>query len=195
MILAPGDPVSLLAFDPTIRQDERERLARQLAVNDPFPIQYLPWLIGDDWMMVDTNADGTADAWGDNYCILRLDFGTSFKYRGLSPLKLISERLGAKIELNLAVLMIGVTNGILIGVLAAVHRGRPFDRYSRIFAALGDSIPVFWLGLLSIVFIGIVLPRALESYGIGNGSPFLPMGGRYSPIRGGCHPLTLGSTI
>ncbi len=62
MILAPGDPVSLLAFDPTISQDERDRLARQLGVNDPFPIQYLRWLIGEDWMMVDTNADGTTDA-------------------------------------------------------------------------------------------------------------------------------------
>ena len=62
MILAPGDPVSLLAIDPTIRQDEREHLARQLGVNDPFQIQYLRWLIGDDWMMVETNAGGTADA-------------------------------------------------------------------------------------------------------------------------------------
>ena len=189
MLLAPGDPVSLLTFDPTIRQDERERLAIKLGVNDPFHIQYLRWLIGDDWMMVDSNADGEVDSWGDNYGILRGDFGTSFKFRGSNPLKLISERLGATIELNIAVVLIGVSGGLVVGVLAAVQRGRPFDKSSRIFAVLGDSVPVFWFALLAIMLMGLVLPRALEPYGIGNGSPFLPMGGRCPPVRGGCPPI------
>ena len=134
-------PVALLTFDPTIRQDERERLAIKLGVNDPFLVQYLRWLIGDDWMMVDSNADGELDSWGDNYGILRGDFGTSFKFRGSNPLKLIGERLGATLELNIAVVLIGIGNGILIGVLAALKRGRAFDKYSRIFAVLGDSVP------------------------------------------------------
>ncbi len=180
MLLAPGDPVAILAFDPTIRQDERERLARSLGVNDPFYLQYLRWLIGDDWMRVDSNYDGhidERDSWGDNYGILRGDFGTSFKFRGSNPLRLIGERLGATIELNLAVLLFGLTNGILIGVLAAVYRGRGFDRFTRIFAVIGDSAPPFWLGLLAIVTFGIILPRILQDYGIGQGRPLLPMGG------------------
>ena len=189
MLLAPGDPVALLTFDPTIRQDERQRLAIKLGVNDPFLVQYLRWLIGDDWMMVDSNADGELDSWGDNYGILRGDFGTSFKFRGSNPLKLIGERLGATLELNIAVVLIGIGNGILIGVLAALKRGRAFDKYSRIFAVLGDSVPVFWFALLAIMLMGIVLPRMLEPYGIGSGSPFLPMGGRCPPVRGGCPPV------
>ena len=189
MLLAPGDPVSLLAFDPTIRQDERERLAARLGVNDPFYIQYLRWLIGDDWMMVDNNFDGEPDAWGENYGILRGDFGTSFKFRGSNPLTLIGERLGATIELNLAVLLVGLTSGIVIGVLAAVMRGRAFDRFTRIFAVIGDSVPSFWLGLMAIVFFGLILPRMLEEYGLGSGRPILPMGGRCPPIRGGCPPI------
>lgn len=189
MLLAPGDPVSLLAFDPTIRQDERERLALRLGVNDPFFLQYLRWLVGDDWMMVDTNFDGALDAWGDNYGILRGDFGASFKFRGSNPLTLIGERLGATIELNTAVLLVGLTSGIVIGVLAAVYRGKAFDRFTRIFAVIGDSVPSFWLGLMAIVFFGLVLPRVLESYGIGAGRPILPMGGRCPPVRGGCPPV------
>ena len=192
MLAAPGDPVSLLAFDPTIRQDERERLAKQLGVNDPFYLQYLRWLIGDDWMMVDTNFDGeidSRDSWGDNYGILRGDFGTSFKFRGSNPLHLIAERLGATIELNFSVLLFGLTNGIVIGVLAAVYRGRFFDKFTRVFAVIGDSVPAFWLGLLAIVFFGLLLPRLLESYGIGEGRPILPMGGRCPPVRGGCPPI------
>ena len=137
MLLAPGDPVALMTFDPSIRQDERDRLAIKLGVNDPFHIQYLRWLIGDDWMLVDSNADGEVDSWGDNYGILRGDFGSSFKFRGSNPLKLIGERLGATIELNIAVVLIGVISGLLIGVLAAVRRGRAFDKLSRIFAVLG----------------------------------------------------------
>ena len=189
MLLAPGDPVALLTFDPTLRQDERERLAIKLGVNDPFLVQYLRWLIGDDWMMVDSNADGELDSWGDNYGILRGDFGTSFKFRGSNPLKLIGERLGATLELNIAVVLIGIGSGILIGVLAALKRGQAFDKNSRIFAVLGDSVPIFWFALLAIMLMGIVLPRMLEPYGVGSGSPFLPMGGRCPPVRGGCPPV------
>ena len=189
MLLAPGDPVSLLAFDPTLRQDERERLALQLGVNDPFFVQYLRWLIGDDWMRVDTNYDGEADAWGDNYGILRGDFGRSFKFRGSNPLTLIGERLGATIELSFMVLMLGISSGLLVGVMAAVYRGRAFDTSMRVYAVLGVSVPVFFLGLLAIIIFGIELPRALEGLGIGTGRPILPMGGRCPPVRGGCPPI------
>ena len=189
ILVSPGDPITILAFDPTMRQDERDRLAAQLGVNDPFYIQYLRWLIGDDWMMVDTNYDGEVDSWGDNYGILRGDFGTSFKFRGSNPLHLIAERLGATIELNVAVLLTGLTTGIGVGVLAAVYRGQFFDKFTRIFAVIGDSLPAFWLGLMLLVFFGITLPRFLSDFGIGNGSPVLPMGGRCPPVRGGCPPI------
>ena len=189
MLLAPGDPVAILAFDPSMRKDERERLAIQLGVNDPVLVQYMRWLIGDDWMLVDTNADGEVDAYGDNYGILRGDFGTSFKFRGSNPLELIAERLGATIELNVAALLVAYPVAITLGLLAAVYRGKAFDRYSRILSVIGDSFPNFWLGLLLIIFFGIALPRALEPYGLADGSPMLPMGGRCPPVRGGCPPI------
>ena len=187
IMAASGDPIAILAFDPTMRQDERERLAIRLGISDPLPVQYLRWLIGDDWMMVDTNLDGEADAWGDNYGILRGDFGSSFKFRGSNPLNLIAERLGATIELNVAALLVGYSVAIVLGVLAAVYRGRAIDRYSRIFSVMGDSFPSFWLGLLLIMFFGIALPRALEPHGLGDGGPYaadgraLPAGSRRLP--------------
>ncbi len=184
-----GDPIAILAFDPTMRKDERERLAIRLGVSDPIPVQYLRWLVGDDWMLVDTNADGEVDAYGNNYGILRGDFGDSFKFRGSNPLHLIAERLGATIELNVAALLVGYSVAIVLGVLAAVYRGKAFDRYSRIFSVMGDSFPSFWLGLLLIMFFGIALPRALEPFGLSDGSPLLPMGGRCPPVRGGCPPI------
>jgi peptide/nickel transport system permease protein len=53
MVLAPGDPVAIMTFDPTISQEQRADMERRLGVNDPWPMQYLRWLIGDDWMVVE----------------------------------------------------------------------------------------------------------------------------------------------
>src|SRR5690606_38177174 len=61
MTAAPGGPTSALAMDPRISPQQRAALAARLGVNDPWPIQYLRWLVGDDWMRVDTDGDGLAD--------------------------------------------------------------------------------------------------------------------------------------
>ncbi|MBN1965004.1 MAG: ABC transporter permease, partial [Anaerolineae bacterium] len=52
MVLAPGNPVELMTFNPNMSQEQRDALASQLGVSDPWPVQYLRWLIGDDWMVV-----------------------------------------------------------------------------------------------------------------------------------------------
>lgn len=52
MILAPGDPVSLMFFDPNTSQETRAAMADRLGVNDPLPMQYFRWLVGDDWLTV-----------------------------------------------------------------------------------------------------------------------------------------------
>src|SRR5512145_2013062 len=61
MSLAPGGPVAALSFDPKITPQERERIAARLGVNDPLPVQYLRWLIGDTGMRWDADGDGVAD--------------------------------------------------------------------------------------------------------------------------------------
>ena len=82
-----------------------------------------------------------------------------------------------------------MSGGLAIGVLAAVYRGRQFDRITRVLAVLGISVPTFFLGFMLIILFGIALPRFLEVQGIGTGRPILPMGGRCPPVRGGCPPL------
>ncbi len=236
MVLAPGDPVAIMTFDPNMSQEQRDMLSSRLGVNDPWPLQYLRWLIGDDWKVVEELTwyrvlleDGTIgwlsdrqvavddetgemsllasrqpyrdapheeaeiigrigrretftvieesveQVYGDSYGILRGDFGRSFRYRE-NPLLLIGERLGATLELNVAVLTVSMFVGISVGVLAAIWRGRWFDQGSRILAVIGDAIPAFWLGLVLLMFFG---------------APFLdilPMGGRCDHLRGGCPP-------
>lgn len=176
LVLAPGDPVSLLSFDPSMSMADRERLAERLGVDDPWFVQYVRWLIGDDYLWFDTDGDGVADERGTNYGILRGDFGKSFQYRE-APLKLIAERLPATIELNIVVLLVSLTFGITIGVLSAIWRGGWFDSGSRVLAVIGNSIPDFWMSFILILVFGAPL------------LDLLPMGGRCAPTRGGCPPF------
>lgn len=175
MVAAPGDPVSILTFDPRMKPETKAILASRFGVDDPWPVQYVRWLIGDDWLRVDTDGDGENDSWGDRKGILRGDFGNSFRYKQ-DPVVLIGERLPATFELNIAVLFVTIFIGIPLGIMAAVMRGTWFDQSSRVLAVIGDAVPVFWLGFLFILLFGAELG-------------WLPMGNRCPPVRGGCPPI------
>lgn len=176
MVAAPGDPVSILTFDPRMSPQVRAAMAERLGVNDPWPVQYIRWLIGDDFRKFDTDGDGVADEWGTNRGILRGDFGRSFRYRE-GALKVIWDFMPASIELNIATLIVSLGVGIPIGILAAIWKGGYFDNSSRVLAVIGDSVPSFWLGFMLIMLIGA------PTLGL------LPMGGRCAPVRGGCPPV------
>jgi peptide/nickel transport system permease protein len=172
MTAAPGGPVRALAFDPKISAEDREQLATKLGVNDPWPVQYLRWLIGDDWLRWDSDDDGVADqaflipldtdgdgepeAPGIRKGVLRGDFGRSF-VKKRPVLDILLERLPATLELSISSLLIGTSVGILIGLVSAVRRGSLFDNSSRVLAVFLQAIPNFWLGLLMILFFGATL--------------------------------------
>lgn len=61
MSAAPGGPVEALAFNNRLKPREKEELKYKLGINDPLPVQYLRWLLGDDWMRWDSDGDGYAD--------------------------------------------------------------------------------------------------------------------------------------
>lgn len=210
MTAAPGDgPTAALTFDPRIPPAQRERLKVQFGVNDPWIVQYLRWLTGDDWMRRDTDGDGLADTCifiacegaigrggemeplppGTARGILRGDFGKAISISTRPPvLSVIGERLPATLELGIASTLVGLLLGIPIGILAAVSRGKAFDNFTRVFAVIVNAVPVFWLGLVLILIFGAMLKNA-------NGQPFLPMGGRCPTVDSnnipiiGCVPL------
>ena len=191
MSAAPGGPVAALTFAPNVTPAQRERLAAQLGVNDPLPVQYLRWLAGDDWMRWDADGDGVSDHAfllplnapngeplppGKTRGILRGDFGRSFFYK--RPVAdMIGERVSATLELGAASLILGLAVGVPIGILAAVRRGGWFDNFTRVLAVVFNAIPVFWLGLILILIFGSWLH-------------LLPMGSRCSALAiGGCPPI------
>lgn len=172
LMSASGNPVQALSFQPNMGRDEQERLSKVLGVSDPWPIQYLRWLLGDDWLRWDSDGDGVADhafilpldADGDGeneppgkrLGVVRGDFGNSF-VKKRPVLDLIFERLPSTLELSVSSLLVGTAVGLLIGILAAVNRGKAFDNISRVLAVVFDSIPSFWLALMLLLFFGSYL--------------------------------------
>lgn len=192
--LAPGSVVERLFLAPNINAETRERLAKQLGINDPFHIQYLRWLVGDDWLRWDNDGDGVSDGAfeliapldadgdgepeppGESYGILRGDFGRSF-VRRKPVMEVILTNLPATLELGIAAIVTSLVIGIPVGILSAATRGRGFDNLSRVMAVIFDAVPNFWLGLILLLLLG-------KQMGI------FPLGGRCGPsLTGVCPPL------
>ncbi|MHC4708527.1 MAG: ABC transporter permease, partial [Planctomycetota bacterium] len=71
--------------------------------------------------------------------------------------ELIIGRMGASIQLIGAAMVISLCIGVIIGVYCAINRGRFFDLLGRSFAAFGQSLPVFWLGLMLMLVFAVWL--------------------------------------
>ncbi len=152
MQLAPGDPVTLMTFNPSNTAEDRERLRHEFCLDRSVPEQYLIWVFGD--LQGDCAQRG----------LVRGDFGTSFSERQ-PVLKLIAERVPATLELTGSALLVGLTVGMAVGLSSAIRRGSLYDNTSRFFSVLFDAIPSFWLGLILIMIFSVELG-------------WLPVGGR-----------------
>lgn len=157
MIISPGDPVSLITFNPSSGDTETaERMRRQLGLDKPVITQYIYWLIGNDWTQYDSDGDGIDDSQGTRYGLLRGDLGVSIKHR--RPVSaLLFERVPATLQLTFSALVLGYSLGILLGILAAVFHRTWIDQVVRIISVVGNAVPQFWLGLLLIILFSVNL--------------------------------------
>lgn len=139
--LAPGGPAILMGND--ISPEEAARMRANLGLDQPLYTQYLHWVSA----------------------VARGDFGRSFT-DGRPVSDLVLERLPNTLELSLAALTLAMVIGITAGAAAALMRGSPPDRMIMFVAVIGESIPVFWLGILAILVFAVQL-RVLPSSGMG----------------------------
>lgn len=79
------------------------------------------------------------------------DLGTSVRTEGSVTSELL-ERLPASLELAFYSVIVAAVLGIPLGIAAAAREGTWLDKAARIFAILGSSMALFWLGLLLTFF-------------------------------------------
>ncbi len=142
--MIPGDPCrAILGERATVAACERFNEAKGL--NEPLPTQFAIY-VGD---------------------LARGDFGESLRFK--RPITtILLERLPLTMELSLTAVVIAVTIGVPLGVLSATRRNSFGDILTMIFANIGVSMPVFWLGLMLAYVFALVLqdtPLALPPTG------------------------------
>ncbi len=156
ILSAPGDPVAMITFSPRSDKATIDLMRRQLGLDQPPLLQYVYWLVGNDWTTIDTDGDGVGETPGQRRGLLRGDLGNSIKQKR-PVMDLIAQRIPATLRLGVAALMIGFMMGVVLGVLAAVFHRTWVDQAIRIISVIGNAVPQFWLGLLLIIIFGVQL--------------------------------------
>jgi len=183
--LAPGGPLAGQGRSRQIRPEKVQILKRQFGLDKPLPTQYLIWLVGNDWMMVDVDGDGANESYGTRLGILRGDFG--FSYRTRQPvLEEIGQRLPNTALLMTVTLLVGIIVAIPIGIISAIRQYSTFDITVTTLSFAGQAIPEFFLGLLLILIFYAWLKNPIT------GEPLLPSGGMTSL---GVSGLALGDRL
>jgi peptide/nickel transport system permease protein len=131
--LSPGDPAAVIAGDYASPADV-ERIRHELGLDNPLHVQLGIWL----WKVVHG------------------DLGVSI-FSNLPVTKLIGQRLEPTFALTVMTMIIAVVLAVPMGVLAAWTAGTWVDRLLMVFAVLGFSLPVFWLGFLLIYGFSVQL--------------------------------------
>jgi ABC-type dipeptide/oligopeptide/nickel transport system permease component len=140
VIRLSGDPTFLLlAADAT--EADRARFAREQGFDRPIYLQYA--------VFVERALHG--------------DLGRSLRYRQ-PALPLVLERLPATMELALAALIVSLLVAIPAGVISAVRRDTAYDNLTMLGALFGQSMPVFWLGIMLILIFSVRLELLPTSF-------------------------------
>lgn len=154
--LAPGDPVEAMLHEIVASDEAIADMRANLGLDRPLPEQYFIWMVGNDFMRVDTDHDGEDDSYGTREGVIRGDLGRSI-FKRVPVTELIIEKFPATLRLTLAAMAIAVPLGILAGIVSAVKRETLIDYAAMIGALIGVSIPSFWLGLLLMSIFGVEL--------------------------------------
>ena len=141
----PGSLADALMSD-NATPEEREAIVRELGLDQPLPVQYVKYM-------------------GN---VLQGDLGFSISQKK-PVLELLLPRYKNTLILAIAAVSISTLIGISAGIISAAKQYSWVDRAVIFFALAGNTMPVFFLGLLLIFFFSLKLG-------------WLPTGGMYSPV-------------
>jgi peptide/nickel transport system permease protein len=128
--LIPGDPAIALAGEKASAA-EVERLRQELGLNQPLPAQYVQYLSH----------------------VATLQLGRSLRTGGEVREELASN-FAPTIELSIAALVVALVVGLPAGILAAIRRHSGVEYATMVLSLVGISMPVFWIGLMLIYWLG-----------------------------------------
>ena len=143
--IAPNNPLSAYLDNPNISHEDILRLQQEYGLNDPLPVKYLKWL-----------SQTLQGNWGDSFVTHR-------------PVTTeIAERLPNTLYLVGLAFVLALVIAIPIGMISAVRQYSLFDHVITTIAFMGQSIPIFWFGLLLIIIFSVNLQNPLA------GTPTFP---------------------
>ena len=157
--LVPGDPVEVRVGERGISPERLAYFRHELGLDLPVWRQFVNYVDG----------------------LLHGDFGTSV-VTNQKVLEEFAALFPATVELALAAMLLATLVGLPAGAIAAVKRGTWFDQALMGLSVTGYSMPIFWWGLLLIMFVG-------ERWGL------TPVSGRIDLINYYFEPVTGFMTI
>jgi peptide/nickel transport system permease protein len=129
----PGNPYSNMV-DPTITEEAKESMLRQIGYYDSMPVKYLKWISRS----------------------IRGDLGYSIQYKE-PVINIIQSRVGNTILLATVSLCLSTFIAIPIGMISSANRYSIFDYIVTILAFIGLSIPSFFFGMLLLKVFSVNL--------------------------------------
>ncbi|MBR0573809.1 MULTISPECIES: ABC transporter permease subunit [Pasteurellaceae] len=132
--LIPGDPIEIRMGERGLSPEVHAQMMHQLGLDLSLPQQYFNYLKG----------------------IFQGDLGNSF--RNNEPvLKEFFTLFPATVELAFFALLWSLIGGIVLGVIAAVKKDSWWSHLISSLSLTGYSMPIFWWGLILILYISIPL--------------------------------------
>ncbi|SEQ90331.1 dipeptide transport system permease protein [Rosenbergiella nectarea] len=144
--LIPGDPIMIMAGERGISPERHALLMHQFGLDLPIWKQYFIYIKG----------------------VLHGDLGISLSSRTPVWSEFIP-RFQATLELGVCAMLFAIVVGIPVGIIAAVKRGSIFDHTAVSISLAGYSMPIFWWGIMLIMFVSVKLN-------------LLPVSGRISDV-------------
>jgi peptide/nickel transport system permease protein len=129
-----GDPLSFL-LPPDATKEDRAHMIAAYGLNKPLWQQYLIF----------------------NKNLAAGRFGESLRWNSRDALEVFLARLPATLQLTCTAMGFSLILGVVLGTLSATHPDTIFDRVGKVLAILGQSMPVFWVGILLILLFTVYL--------------------------------------
>lgn len=129
--LMPGDPVAALGGDKGLSEAVQARIRAEYNLDQPFWMQYLLYLKG----------------------VVTFNFGKTFS--GQAVIDVMARAFPVTIKLSIMAIVFEAFFGIILGIVAAVRKGRAIDSGILLLSMLLISVPTFVMGFVLQYFVGV----------------------------------------